>query len=505
MKNYFIEKRNTNYPIILICFPLLLSMLWIQYTGFIEDDAFITFRFAEQLANGNGFVYNVGQPIYGTTTPLLTLLLALWIKLISGDVIFGARLLGVLGLVGTQVFIWLGLREIKRPFAEQIGVLTAIAFSSKMIYMSIYGMEIPLITFFLSLSWFLFCRKKFFWAGIASGFLLLTRMDLGLWPLLLFFFVLRENKKQSLLFLLANALVYIPWLIYAFIEFGTPIPFTMIAKWAAYSQNNHFPYWLHVRTIGEYLSPFSLPQRFPLIGPAIYMFPVLWLIIRKRQTVTSPLILLIIFTIAEISLLTFTRATIFSRYFIPILWAVLILFGISVGQMWLALRDKVKLKYALIASLFLLIGSIGINQLNFAQYVHTRQENRYEKSLKFAGIWLKENTNEDSTVLLEPLGYVGYYSKRIMLDEVGLITPEVVELKMQNISADHYLEILKPDYTVIHCDEANYRINQENHYLQQYKMVQEFNPLDFEIDMMGQYDDPYDQIRNSCYQIWERK
>ena len=45
-------------------------------TGFIADDAFITFRYAENLAASNGFVYNLGEKVLGTSTPFFTLLLA---------------------------------------------------------------------------------------------------------------------------------------------------------------------------------------------------------------------------------------------------------------------------------------------------------------------------------------------------------------------------------------------------------------------------------------------
>ena len=40
------------------------------------DDAPITYRYAQNLADGKGFVYNEGEYIQGTTTPLYTLALA---------------------------------------------------------------------------------------------------------------------------------------------------------------------------------------------------------------------------------------------------------------------------------------------------------------------------------------------------------------------------------------------------------------------------------------------
>ncbi|HEC35405.1 MAG TPA: hypothetical protein ENI39_02600, partial [Anaerolineae bacterium] len=40
------------------------------------DDAYITFRYARNLVEGRGFVYNLGERVLGTTTPLYTLLLS---------------------------------------------------------------------------------------------------------------------------------------------------------------------------------------------------------------------------------------------------------------------------------------------------------------------------------------------------------------------------------------------------------------------------------------------
>src|SRR3954449_7108809 len=40
------------------------------------DDAFITFRYSRNIVEGQGFVYNIGIPSLGTTTPLFTLLMA---------------------------------------------------------------------------------------------------------------------------------------------------------------------------------------------------------------------------------------------------------------------------------------------------------------------------------------------------------------------------------------------------------------------------------------------
>ena len=73
------------------------------------DDAFITFRYARNLLNGNGFVFNPGQLVLGTTTPLYTVLLALlaalthttnypWLALVVNTLADAATCLLLVGL-----------------------------------------------------------------------------------------------------------------------------------------------------------------------------------------------------------------------------------------------------------------------------------------------------------------------------------------------------------------------------------------------------------------------
>ena len=50
-------------------------LLGIALRPLAVDDAFITYRYAHNLATGNGFTYNVGQPVLSTTAPLYALLL----------------------------------------------------------------------------------------------------------------------------------------------------------------------------------------------------------------------------------------------------------------------------------------------------------------------------------------------------------------------------------------------------------------------------------------------
>src|SRR5215831_10599096 len=72
-----------------------LGAAFFLHVGFVNDDALITVRYAENLARGNGLVYDAGEKVLGTTTPLWALVLAGASK-IGVDAVAAATWIGVL-------------------------------------------------------------------------------------------------------------------------------------------------------------------------------------------------------------------------------------------------------------------------------------------------------------------------------------------------------------------------------------------------------------------------
>ena len=70
------------------------------FYGWVDDDAFISFRYARNLADGHGLVFNIGERVEGYTNFLWTVILALLYKL-GADLPNAARSLGALCSVAT--------------------------------------------------------------------------------------------------------------------------------------------------------------------------------------------------------------------------------------------------------------------------------------------------------------------------------------------------------------------------------------------------------------------
>jgi hypothetical protein len=105
------------------------------------DDAYITFRYARNLAQGLGFVYNPGEQVLGTTTPLYTLMMALaWLAGLRDLPILAMALNSLADAATAIVLYWLGLK-LGRSRLVAAGAGLAWALSPMSVTFAVGGME----------------------------------------------------------------------------------------------------------------------------------------------------------------------------------------------------------------------------------------------------------------------------------------------------------------------------------------------------------------------------
>jgi len=110
-----------------------------EFRANLIDDAFITLRYADNLAHGRGFVFNPGERVEGTSTFLETLLLAL-LRAARADLVDAAQLIGVAShlalIAGT---FWL-VRSLSPENGRLLGVSAATVVAASM-SLAIYAMS----------------------------------------------------------------------------------------------------------------------------------------------------------------------------------------------------------------------------------------------------------------------------------------------------------------------------------------------------------------------------
>jgi len=194
----------------------------------LPDDAFITYRYAANLAHGQGFVYNRGERVLGTTTPLLTVILAA-ARRIGCEIPNTGRVIAVIAsAAGAALLVAVALAATGSvPVAIGVAVLTGLSTYEAQIGAG--GMEPPLLVAMMLGSFLLLVRERYAWGALLAALAALTRPEGFLWWAL-YGLYLGGTGKLSRAALAAGLAPIAAWFGFALVYFGSPLPHTVVAK-----------------------------------------------------------------------------------------------------------------------------------------------------------------------------------------------------------------------------------------------------------------------------------
>ncbi|HSB90945.1 MAG TPA: hypothetical protein VLD63_13070 [Anaerolineales bacterium] len=205
------------------------------------DDAYITFRYAANMARGAGFVYNPGEPILGTSTPAMGLLLA------ASAAAFGTTHVPIMSLVWNALFdascvILLAAIARRLGFPPLLQWLAAglYGFAPLVVRYSIGGMEAPLATAVSLLAIYLFFAERPVAAALLAGLGVLVRPDILAVGAALAGaqLVVRDRRVGRTVLILVGCLAAAGGLLFAF--YGSPLPQSVLAKASPIYQSTPF-------------------------------------------------------------------------------------------------------------------------------------------------------------------------------------------------------------------------------------------------------------------------
>ncbi|MBA4313223.1 MAG: hypothetical protein C0417_11400 [Chlorobiaceae bacterium] len=260
MKTFLQIINNRTWIFLISGLILAIGLIHAYNYAFVNDDAFISFRYAENFVAGNGLVYNTGERVEGYTNFLWTLLIAGGLKLQIDPVLFSS-ILGILFHLGTLIlFILISIRtQLQETSFKYFIPLTALLLSlnrDSNVYAT-SGLETSMYTFFIVAGFFFLSldkiRRNILIAGIFALLAMLTRPDgiIFLASVLIYFIIITENKwKNCLIFLLPSIFIFLPYWIWRWNYFGFFFPNSFYAKSIGltyYSQGLEYV-WLYFQT-----------------------------------------------------------------------------------------------------------------------------------------------------------------------------------------------------------------------------------------------------------------
>ncbi len=411
-------------------------LLFHAATEFIADDAYITFRYAENLASGLGFVYNAGERILGTTTPLFTFLIAIG-KLFGLSSVTTALIVSLVASGFTAAMLYRLACQLRFRWLAFLPPLVY-ALWPRSLPAEISGMETALFTAFITAA-FYYQRQRYDVYAIGMATLAAVTRPEGLLLLgILGLHNLWRQRDRFGSYVVVVGMILLPWLVFAILYFGSPIPNSIPAKLALYSQFGK------MELVGQFLYTTGLHSPFGWGLVLLSMLGAWWL--WKTQRFGR---LEILWLLGMIVFYTFSDSRIFFWYLAPMYPAWLLL--AMAAPVWIVL-DLLKvpapraLPYQLAcAAVVLLALSIGVRKAvqHYADY-----QDALEAQHEQVGFWLLANTREDAIVAAEDIGYMGYVSQRRILDRDGLISPVFHDFNREGRYRDALLE-LRPDYAVV--------------------------------------------------------
>ena len=220
----------------------------------IIDDAYITFRYARNIAGGRGFVYNQGEHVLGTTTPLYTLILAGLAKIIRSSDFPSIAVLtnAVAGALSVGLLYALGKRLVGHWAAPAAAALLW-ALAPFSVTFAVGGMETDLVVTLLLASAYAYVVDASYALAVLSSLALLVRPDTALLLVLLWLGLIVRRRRLPFWEVATAVAVLAPWLVFAVVVFGSPVPGSLVAKSAAYRLP---PTAALVRLIQHYSTPF---------------------------------------------------------------------------------------------------------------------------------------------------------------------------------------------------------------------------------------------------------
>lgn len=400
---------------------------------FAAEDAYITFRFAENWARGLGPVYNAGERVFGYTSPLWTAWIALGATL-GIDALAWARGWGIALSLGALVFFTRLLdRAVSRASAWAFAGFFAVfpLFAAH----AVLGMETSLLLFLLAAAATAIAGRSWT-AGPLLGLLALTRPE-GL-ALAVLLAVPADGRARAVGGVIAAA-----GLAALGAYYGNPVPQSVLAKAMTYGVGGKPLAWAWI----EGFVPAFLAPRWQTLFEAQHLFamsvltaPALLLglraLVRKRPW--SPLLAVVVGGLAVLLGFVALGVPYFGWYFVlpATAWALAVAVGlpeiVRSRLVWAALAVYVLSDAPFLAQLY-----TGRGQTEAALFGAAAET-------------LQSASGGRGTVFLEPIGHIGYRTGLRVIDEVGLVAPDIPRRRRQG--PGWYTDVIderRPEFLVV--------------------------------------------------------
>ena len=443
------------YPLLIgfIALGLVARIIFWAATDRRLDDAMITIKFDKNLADGFGLVHNLGDGHVQGFTSALSVLVPM-----PGELIWHGGGFFLIRLVSLACFALAAIYAYR--IAEEFGLgrwptafaLAYLALDQNQVFYGVAGMETQIGVAVLLGGIYYVLVEDYTKSGAALGLAVLARPDFVLWVAPAYVFLIVRNLREALRAAAISVAIVLPWAIFTWAYYGSPIPNTVAAKDAAFVPDfpdpTHPGAWLSF--LGDQLSanvhdwrlfaPFwedGFLTHAPLaygaakgVALLVAALAIVGAISTLRRASWLPAIAyVLLFAAYKVVYLT---SGYFEWYGGPAVAVLVLMAAIGLDRIcrWVSAATLGRFRPSTVAVMpALLLALVYAWPLPYRTLAEARTQHDVENKVRDPlGRYLGEVVRPGESITSESSGYVGYYTNGTLYDYPGLESTTVVNL-----------------------------------------------------------------------------
>jgi hypothetical protein len=423
-----------------------------------QDDSYIFYAYAKNIANGHGYAFNIGQPVNATTSPLYTLLLAGGYALLRFLPFITIPLIGQLtGAISLLLICYLLLQAFAAEKETLYPFLLPLVFLILPLLPAATGMETYLALMLAVAGITFYAQGRPLATALACSLAILARPDMVLLVAIVAgYHVVRARRlptiNMAMVKMVAAFLVpLLAWLIFSLAYFGQALPTSLAAKLA----QTEAGLWGSGPVFFDELWAFFLSfgqttLRAILVAAVLSGLLVLLLRFRQWSLFQRPAFHLILLWTVLYALVygLVLNAPGYGWYYTPLALGIALLATVPIEGLYRLLARNPRVRDRLfVPAVYLVLILTGLTMPSLAAVDAVREQH---DTYRRAAEWLNANAPPGASVGAGDIGALGYYYENgPVIDAAGLVTPAVIEhLRVGDFS--WFIRHYQPDYLMFY-------------------------------------------------------
>lgn len=419
--------------IALLLIAVLAAVLFIHARSYdyVVDDAYISFRYARNLVEGHGLVFNPGERVEGYTNFLWVMLIALGMKL-GLDPVGLAKTLGFSFVVLTMLIVYSRYGRIyQRRSWERLLPSALIALSPPMAVWAFGSLETGMFAFLVTAAILIHVDsgergKVPLASAVLVGLAAITRPEGLIFAAILFadLLIKAQLRRRAILWLIPIALIYAPYFAWRYTYYGWLFPNTFYAKTGGG--------WSQFLRGLAYIRDFLV---WP--GGIITLLSIVPAALRRSRKTLLPFLTCLVWTCYVMAIGGDSLAM--YRFLVPVLPICyllsaegLLLVLERLGTRLAAFRARpARLAIVAICLLMVLSRSLASSERDFVKEDRIRVQGNWVP----IGKWLGDYAKPGETLAVAVAGAIPYYSGLYTIDMLGITDPHIAHVKIEKMGS----------------------------------------------------------------------